>query len=605
MKDEKKIKTIVLGTLATMSTAAVQPPHICFMLVDDLGFNDFSWRSSDLSEAWPNVNAMIPEFGIKIDTYYTQPICTPTRGAFMSGRYPIRLGLQGPVLKQGSDWALPENETTIADKLSEAGYKTHLVGKWHLGMYSTAVLPTGRGFSTSYGYFGGAEDYLTHSGAYLDLTSIDNTTGKNILTPDHNETNVYSAGLFTSRAVSIVTKHAAEFPNNPLFLYFPMQTVHSPLEVPAIYTSRAPCANITNAQRKIFCGMAAAADESIGNLTKALHTALGDNVLIVIAGDNGGMPGAAGNNFPLRGHKAEVFEGGIRNNAVVYSRSVSLVPEAMRGTTYKGGLVHVTDWHAAFAKLGAGGSTSAGGDSVGFPIDGIAGVFDAIAGNTTSPRKEFLVNILDDATAGGPVGAAYVEWPWKLYLKVDNATWTPVPTTAGDDDETEGPGASMYTTAIDVGGGAVVEMATVNPEDTDFRYFPSIGSSLDMRHPVDRRIAMRMMQRQGQGQARKGDQGSGVAVANPVPDDDESGDALLSLLFNLEDDPTEHVNLYAAQPAVVARLTAKIAALRKEAIPVCQNGGVGAGAGKGCSYIDPQASVVAIASGGVWAPWIK
>ena len=92
--------------------------------------------------------------------------------------------------------------------------------------------------------------------------------------------------------------------------------------------------------------MAAAADESIGNLTKALHTALGDNVLIVIAGDNGGMPGAAGNNFPLRGHKAELYEGGIRNNAVIYSRSAALVPEAMRGATYKGGLVHVTDWHA-------------------------------------------------------------------------------------------------------------------------------------------------------------------------------------------------------------------------------------------------------------------
>ena len=100
------------------------------ILIDDLGFNDFSWRSQDLSAAWPNVNRLAAEAGIKIDRYYTQPICTPCRGALMSGRYPIRLGLQGPVLGPGADWSLPTNETTIADKLRGAGYATHMVGKW-------------------------------------------------------------------------------------------------------------------------------------------------------------------------------------------------------------------------------------------------------------------------------------------------------------------------------------------------------------------------------------------------------------------------------------------------------------------------------------------
>ena len=109
-----------LASLGVAATAA--QPHIVFILIDDLGFNDFSWRSEDLSAAWPNVNAMA-DSGIKIERYYTQPICTPTRGAFMSGRYPIRLGLQGPVLTPSDDWGLPENETTIADKLLDAGYR--------------------------------------------------------------------------------------------------------------------------------------------------------------------------------------------------------------------------------------------------------------------------------------------------------------------------------------------------------------------------------------------------------------------------------------------------------------------------------------------------
>jgi len=268
----------------------------------------------------------------------------------------------------------------------------------------------------------------------------------------------------------------------------------------------------------------------------------------------------------------------------VYSRSATLVPVTMRGATYRGGLVHVTDWHAAFAHIGAGGALgSAGSDSDSdFPIDGMAGVFDAIAGNATSPRKEFLVNILDDATAGGPVGAAYVEWPWKLYLQVDNTTWTPVPTTAGDDDETSEARIEM-----------VGEMATVDPTETDFRYITPIGSSLDMNHPVDRDIATTMLTRM----AKQG--------ASSIPADDDEASDLLNLLFNLETDPTEHKNVYAANPTVVARITSKIEALRKVAIPVCQNGGIGAGAGKGCSYTDPQASIVANASGGAWLPWIK
>ena len=110
-----------------------------------------------------------------------------------------------------------------------------------------------------------------------------------------------------------------------------------------------------NPSRKIFCAIALIADEAIGNVTAAAEATLGDDVLVVMAGDNGGMPGAAGDNWPLRGHKAEVFEGGVRNNALVYSKSTALVPAALRGSTYKGGLVHVVDWHATFLGLASNG----------------------------------------------------------------------------------------------------------------------------------------------------------------------------------------------------------------------------------------------------------
>merc|ERR1712048_1391362 len=117
-----------------------------------------------------------------------------------------------------------------------------------------------------------------------------------------------------------------------------------------------------------------------------------DDVVVVISGDNGGQPNAAGNNCPeysktglcLRGHKGNLYEGGVRNNALLCSKT--LIPDAMKGQSYSKGLVHVTDWHATLRDLGG---ASDGGSKA---VDG-KNVFDAITGNTESPRTEFLLNI--------------------------------------------------------------------------------------------------------------------------------------------------------------------------------------------------------------------
>ena len=98
-----KIQYLLLALLIVTAAHTSQAknntkPHLIFILIDDLGFNDFSYRSSDLRDvAWKNVNNLLSD-SIKIDTYYTQAICTPTRGAFMTGRYPARLGLNHGVI---------------------------------------------------------------------------------------------------------------------------------------------------------------------------------------------------------------------------------------------------------------------------------------------------------------------------------------------------------------------------------------------------------------------------------------------------------------------------------------------------------------------------
>merc|ERR1719203_101159 len=129
----------------------------------------------------------------------------------------------------------------------------------------------------------------------------------------------------------------------PLFLYLPFQNVHSPLQAKVEDTATEPCGSIANAGRKTFCGMAMAADRAIGKLIAELEQHFPkDDVVAVISGDNGGMVWSGGNNCPkykgglcLRGQKATLYEGGVRNNALLCSKT--MVPDAMKGNSYSKG----------------------------------------------------------------------------------------------------------------------------------------------------------------------------------------------------------------------------------------------------------------------------
>jgi len=386
-------------------------PHLAFILVDDMGYNDF-YLSTDLGElAWPQTHQLAKN-AIKLDEYYTQPICTPTRGAFMTGRYPARLGLQHSVIDGYEDYGLPADETTLADKLRDAGYRTYAVGKWHIGCYSLSMTPASRGFDSFFGYFLGAEDHWTHttSGvhgtgpAYLDLQRQNATSLA--LVPSANGT--YDDQLFASEMATTIHAHKARFPSTPAFFYLALHSPHAPLQSPGGRYD-AQCAQVANDDRRTFCAMAAIADDAIGNVSRALaasFAAAEDEYLVVVSGDNGGLPKAAGNNFPLRGEKATLGEGGVRNHALVFG---SAVPTAARGTVYAGGLVHVTDWHVTFASLG--GASLEGKD-----VDGY-NVWPAIISGAASPRTEMLLNY-DPDPIGNPARSAghtgHPQWAYRM-----------------------------------------------------------------------------------------------------------------------------------------------------------------------------------------------
>jgi len=584
---------IALCSFSLIVNTNAKAPHLFFFLVDDMGFNDFSYRSSDLKDvAWPHVNALLNE-SLKIDTYYTMHLCTPTRGAFMTGRYPVRLGLQHGVIGGFVDHGLPLDEVTLADKLKHAGYATHAVGKWHLGSYNFASTPTYRGFDTYMGYYNGAEDHLTHElTGYLDLhrqwnVSHDNKTYEDI----RNENGTFGTYLFAGEMYHSIQQHKTLFGDMPGFFYLPLQNVHAPLQSPGgTYDKR--CEHIPNAERKTFCAMAAIADEAIGNLTSLIKESFaGEDYLVVISGDNGGMPGAAGNNFPLRGHKAELWEGGIRNNAIVWG---SHLPEGARGKTYKGGLMHIVDWHATFAALGNATLKPKAA------LDGVD-MWTAITTGAPSPRTEFLVN--HDLCAGHGTCQG-VEWVYrygdmKVASGLADDTWYPLPTSDAPTKEVRESTAVMtpegmvwwpeshYADAqVAVGAGLSPACIKEVKKECPNLKNPPVCSACIKEHWTD--IVKECIH----------------APQQMVEQQMCSGGGSTLRLFNISADPTEHHDLMqnattaAKYAALVKEVQAKVEAIikGKDYIPPCN---VPSGS---CYNDDPNAEKTMKAHKG-WYPW--
>ncbi|XP_038067302.1 arylsulfatase B-like isoform X2 [Patiria miniata] len=394
-----------------------KPPNILFILADDYGFHDIGYHSSEIET--PNLNRLAAG-GVRLENYYVQPICTPTRSQLMSGKYQIHTGLQHEVIYPEMPSCLPLDDVTLAQKLKESGYATHIVGKWHLGLYKKACWPTRRGFDTYFGYLLGSEDYYTHKRmGGLDLRDQEE--------PAWNYNGVYSTHLFTQRAQDILRGQNS---SQPLFLYLPFQAVHDPLEVPERYLQ--PYLHIKDEKRRIYAGMVACMDEGIGNITQTMdQLGLWKDTVLIFSTDNGGQIYQGGNNWPLRGWKGSLWEGGMHGIGFVHS---PLLPAKVQGTINRE-LIHVSDW---FPTLVAG---LAGGSLNGTKLDGY-NMWNTISRGDPSPREELLHNIdplyAPPTTHSMPVirakvfnetiRAAIRSGDWKLITgSPGNSSWIPPP----------------------------------------------------------------------------------------------------------------------------------------------------------------------------------
>ncbi|XP_064642730.1 arylsulfatase B-like [Lineus longissimus] len=388
------LPTFLILSFVSLTRADNTQTNIVFIVADDLGWNDVSWTNPDIIS--PNLERMA-RAGIILNQSYVMPVCSPSRSCFMSGRFPYHTGMQYGVINSKQPYGLPLNLTTLPSLLKDAGYATHIVGKWHQGFCSWAYTPTYRGFDSFYGYYNAAEDYYQHS---IPLEPLPHTTVgtdfRDDKLPVKNENGSYSTYLYTERVERIIRQHNT---SQPLFLYLPYQSVHEPLEVPKKYEEM--YANIKDDNRRIFSGMVTSMDDSVGYVMAALEDrGMMDSTLVIFTSDNGGQYRRGGNNFPLRGNKGTLWEGGTRIPAFVYG---NLLKKSR--FTYTG-MMHAVDWYPTIVEVAKAKLPD-------YDIDGTS-LWQALNANQSSPRNSFVYNLnvkgRDKAQAGIRVG------DWKLLV---------------------------------------------------------------------------------------------------------------------------------------------------------------------------------------------
>ncbi|CAG2162866.1 unnamed protein product [Oppiella nova] len=312
-------------------------PNIIILVADDLGWGDVGYHSDQMLT--PNIDTLAAN-GILLNNYYTSPVCSPSRGALLTSVHPIHSGLQNYVILTASPWGMPLDIKTLPQYLKSYDYSTHAIGKWHLGFYRHEFTPTYRGFDSHVGYWSGSGDYYDHT-ALEDrhFWGLDFRHNMDLIT---NATGIYSTNYFTDRCLQVISDHNT---SQPLFLYVAYQAVHGAnnyarLQAPQKYIDM--FTHIKSMDRRIFAAMAYAMDESIGQVVRALNDRqMLANSIVVFVSDNGGpasgFTGNAASNWPLRGVKATLWEGGIRVPAFIWSPLLNKTGYVSQA------LIHVSD----------------------------------------------------------------------------------------------------------------------------------------------------------------------------------------------------------------------------------------------------------------------
>ena len=365
-----------------------RPPNIILIVADDLGYNDITLNGGGVASGavpTPNINSIATDGANLAQSYSGNATCSPSRAAMMTGRYATRFGFEftavplqfarlvghmetNPVHppiyhpereKDTPDvtaMMVPTGETMLPQLLKTQGYRTLMIGKWHLGE-TAATRPEARGFDEYLGFLAGAERFLPSSDpnvveARQDFDPIDKFLWANAPfavvnnnRPGRFAPSKYMTDYFSDEAVKAIDANK----NRPFFLYLAYNAPHTPLQ--ALKSDYDALSGIENHRLRVYAAMIKALDRGVGSVLNAVKAAgIDDNTLIIFTSDNGGANyiGLPDINKPFRGWKSTFFEGGIR-----VPMFVKWLAKIKPGSTFASAVGHVDIFATAAAAGGA------------------------------------------------------------------------------------------------------------------------------------------------------------------------------------------------------------------------------------------------------------
>jgi arylsulfatase A-like enzyme len=294
------IAVTILGSAASPHIWAQQTPrkpNVVVIIVDSMGYGDSEpYGARDIGT--PYLNRLAREGMRLTDGYANGPVCTPTRAAFLTGRYQQRVGLEWALFKERKDVGLPSSEPSFAKMLKKGGYATGLFGKWHLG-YKPEFAPNAHGFDEFFGMLDGSVDYYTHKNIDGEPDLYENTKPV--------ERQGYMTDLITERAVAFIDRHARE----PFLAYVSYNAMVLPIQPPDSPNDIRTRETWDRATRQDYVRMVERMDEGVGMILKALdRNGLARDTLVIFTSDHGGQ--WYSRREPLFHRSGTIWEGGIR-----------------------------------------------------------------------------------------------------------------------------------------------------------------------------------------------------------------------------------------------------------------------------------------------------
>lgn len=375
-KENPNLKTVVrpfvlvfaiLAASAFAAAPATRKPNVVVFLSDDMGWNQLGFNGGkDIPT--PNIDRIARE-GVKLTQFYVQSVCSPTRAALLTGRYPFRNGMEER--NHGNDSSgMLKDERTLAQALKAAGYSTAIFGKWHLGVWDKRHLPMQRGFDHQFGYYGALIDSFTKiRGSTYDWHRNEQPLNQ----PG------YVSWLIADEFSDVLKRQDRA---KPFFYYVAFNAVHGPHGAPKEYLDK----HKGNAQHAMLECM----DVAVGRMLAALEQqGVLDDTLVIFLNDNGG-PGRI-SNAPYRGSKTETYEGGVRVPCVMRW------PGKIKAGIVVDEMLHVVDFYPTIVRL-AGGSLEQP-----LPLDG-RDAWPTITQGKPTPHTEIVLSVpgFEDSETGTP-----------------------------------------------------------------------------------------------------------------------------------------------------------------------------------------------------------